>query len=226
MNFPEKKIPAFKDPLVRHKEYEGFVPGRLKQFENNPNFVVRDLEDIILSQNRRLHGEIRIKSGIVAFSQKYQHFFDELREKYGILAPTHFIVAQNEKGRDTIFAVTDNVKEFEPITPEEKKRFFTEYKNLCQGLLAYIADKHQSGESYLTDIFAERQYVYGKRADDKEASFYLVDVDPYFWTGKELLEERVFTVVQGLILKGNTTNFDFSDVIARGKKIWENLRQA
>ncbi|GEM_PF-2522743 len=169
MNRKEHNIPAFVKPLQGHNEHDPERYSKLLQVGDRADLVIRELEferEFPL-ENVSLHEKAVL----------LKNTLEELEQKYAIrIAPTRFIVAENETGRESVFALVDNVTDSEHVSTEEQDALL---HSLWKNLIAYVDDKLSTGGYFLTDIHRLDQYEYGRTGSDTENHLYLVDVDPY-----------------------------------------------
>lgn len=185
----EPHVPAFKSQLGVHREYSSDLDGAfLYKFKDRDDLIVRPLDWTHFLKK----GYFRPKwEGNDISAEEFAHItkqhFDEL-VSYGIAVPVSFVVADKERESGTpveeVFAIVENIQRNKHPDKKELGQAFAE---LRANLLRYYGDKFEQNESFLADLFKDTQYVYGKMEEDPSDRLYLVDVEPFIYSGPKAM---------------------------------------
>ncbi len=113
--------------------------------------------------------------------------FGELKD-FHIPSPAAMVVAKYENDREGLYIVTDRIEGRDlndaidsaaDLSETEQESLSGELAELYGSLVDYLESKLDAGGYFLSDIFSNRQYVYGRRRGEKEPHIYLVDTDPF-----------------------------------------------
>ena len=220
-NFKQPKVPAFKEDLVRSKydtvtiyinDREAKMDrDRLFEFVNSNDYIVRK---ILRESDHNIEDAILFKK-----------LFIELREKYNIHAPVQFIVAkdtEDSENKDSVFAITEHVVKADLDITKEKK-VLKEFVELWESLLKYYEDKSTTKDIYLQDLSDIRQYVYGKKKDDDNARWYLVDTDAFTSKANESLFDDVDRFVEEIKQVEQFVGHPLPDLTTRAISLFKKL---
>lgn len=192
----------FDRPNLSPKEngvnYSQLIKSKIEGFyelEKDPNKIIRVQK---LSDIKEIYGENEDPNFVIELGRK---LYKEIEEKYNIPAPVKFETGKNDNNEDVVYLITDKINgislEEAESSPESKKQIEDTYISIAK----YYADKYKNKEAHLADINALSQYVYGKRALDKEPKPYLVDTDLYINKGDAALLHNVKWLVRHLPFK-------------------------
>ncbi len=178
----ENQMP-FKEPLVKSDVGEK-EEDKLKEFENNPNKIVRKitLDEIIY----RFSDE---NINLIEAAVNAVKLFKELEDKYHINVPANFLIGKDENNRDALYSIVDKIdgKNFcnlELTDIDNKEIFNKELEDLFVNLIHYYRDKYKDQAYYLSDIGKVSQFMYGLINNKQGQHIYLVDTDPLFTSVK------------------------------------------
>ena len=114
---------------------------------------------------------------------KAQELFARMRATYGIsIVSAELLGGENADGRPAIYTVVDkiegkNVTDTEHLPDTAKDALDALYVSLAR----YYDDARKQGGAYWGDC-NNTQFVYGRKKDEEDAHFYLVDIGPEFYT--------------------------------------------
>ncbi len=99
------------------------------------------------------------------------------------------------------------------LPSEIRETLSVELSSLYISWFEYIKLKSETGGSYFSDIFQNRQYVFGTRRTEKEPHLYLVDTDPYFEDARPEEPDRYKGLYLGLCLNIKFEIEDAKDIL-------------
>lgn len=217
MNEEPRNIPAFKDRM----QDTGFGDTHvLYRFENDPRFVIRGVDFTELNDQVYRKDAISIQDA----ARESKELFAEL-ENYGITAPINIVIANDDRGQESMFVVTDRIEAADQgkFSSDESARYIEATTHLFDCIVSYYENKLQAGSNALDDIGPLGQYVYGKRSGSAENKFYLVDTDPWFTNDRVFLKERIQKdLIQSIQKFQKMHRVDLAPLIERCKHLIEN----
>src|SRR3989344_1877870 len=164
---PEDRTP-FREPM---RDFEG--QRRIKEFENNPNKLVR---------MKYVYNTLKQVEEEVARFREAENVFRDFSEKCGIPVVRVDMVIGEDQGRPALFEVVDRVDgpncQKMQIDHKNVVELTAIIDTLYSKLVGYYSEKYAQGGLYLEDLSGS-QFVYGKKAGDISDRVYLVDVDPF-----------------------------------------------
>ncbi len=202
--FPRKETVPFKELLVKSE----FKP-RLKNFENNPDFVIRKTR---MKDTASVAPKIE---NIEELAHAGKKLFDELQKVYKIEAPVRFVVGTDEK-ETVVYSIADKIQgktiENYEFNEENKENFTKELGILYFSWIKYLADKYKNNEPFLWDITENRQYIYGKKKGDQNERLYLVDVDIEYINNRTFLFDSLNSASDSIIDTEQRLGIKFENV--------------
>ncbi|MDQ5927804.1 MAG: hypothetical protein QG633_242 [Patescibacteria group bacterium] len=154
--------------------------GRLFNLPSAPDKIIRNIDP-------RVYENGKVIQSNKTSALKTISLFNELK-KY-IPTPAEMVIAKLSDKPESLYMVTDKIEGQElsdilysevPLPSEMREALSVELNSLYLSWLEYVKSKSETGGSYFSDIFKNRQYVFGTRRTEKEPHLYLVDTDPYF----------------------------------------------
>ncbi|MFH1112239.1 MAG: hypothetical protein V1712_04215 [Patescibacteria group bacterium] len=175
----DSSLPFFKQGLeISELDYKrgGFGDlEKLMEFRDNPRYIIRSIT------LEAVQSQFEGKFGPLEAAQKAKGLFDELRQKYSIVAPVDFVVGKSEDGTPLLFTITEKIKgqDIEDVDydPSKKDVIVIHFEDHYASLVRYFIDKFNSDDFALWDIGKSSAYVYGEKEGDSSDQLYLVDTD-------------------------------------------------
>ena len=169
----EEKHSSFHQAHLRphqdHRDKETRITDKLKQYADNPAFVVGELGH--LRNFNKMRGTSN--ASLVETAAAIKKCYEELAS-FGVRTALTQIIP--DKNPDTIFSIVKNVHDVDVQNGDDHAT--EEYERTLAGLLSYLESKKESPALFLTDIVRPVQYVYGTVEGDPTPHLYLIDFDP------------------------------------------------
>lgn len=148
--------------------------------KSNPEKVVRIFSPHLFQTNE-----------ILKRCRKGKELINELRGKYKVnIPPIETAIGTSLGGTyKRTYTLTDRIrgKNLKELSEREFAEIKDELEDLLVSLVSYFDDKYVNRGDFLADI-DQRQFMYGKRAEDANRKLYLVDTDPFYVELQEDLE--------------------------------------
>ncbi len=178
--------------------------NKLFEFEGDPRYVVR-IEDIEFLKTYFF----KEASSPQETMKKTKELFDELKEKYGIIAPVNFAIVEGwEKKGPLLYIVTDKVEGQRPEEVDfnfpDKEELIKKFEDFYVSLTRYFIDKFKSDDLVFWDIAKSSAIKYGKKEGDTLPNLYVIDTDPKLISGSSGIGDLtdMFPTIQMIEAKG------------------------
>lgn len=181
-----------KEPSPFREELQPISPernmsGHESKFRTLPNLggklIRMEAIDKRLEPGRGRFGRTHFEDYVRA-----REIFSEIRSRYGIAVPEMRMVALAKTSELTKSGDVDGGKMFTIVDDIEGKSLYEtrclpqeaapQFERFFEKLIRYIIDSYAEKKPFLWDIDRAKQYVYGRKKEDKDNEIYLVDVDP------------------------------------------------
>ena len=160
-------------PLARLREICGKFRPRLNVFKKHINTELNELDAYKKYIGTEL-GDLK-KYGI------HVHFWPFVTERIITEVDWHGKRKDDNPPKRALATVVPKVRETDlnKLSEEGRRRFAERAVELMHQLFKYGRDRITKGRSFLWDITALEQFVYGTELKETEPAFHLVDVDPH-----------------------------------------------
>ncbi len=224
-NPESKKFDVTKPLIVSSFDYDRgdfeSEENKLFEFEGDPRYVVR-IEDIEFLKT----AFFKEASSPSEKMEKMRGLFDELKEKYGIVAPVDFAIVEGwEKKEPLLYIITDKVEGEHPekldFNSPDKEELIKKFEDFYVSLARYFIDKFKSDDLVLWDIAKSSAIKYGKKEGDVSPNLYVVDTDPKLTSGGSGIGDLtdMFSTIQMIESKGgrkfNLVRQELSDFLSQ-----------
>lgn len=180
----ERDVAAFKEQMVRSRFDKKWNPihfkmVRLHEFESDKRFIIRKGDARSMIDPAQYTDAFEVCG-------KVKLLHDEMAAKYGILAPVHFVVANDSEGRRAFYILTEMVQSvsYDELDDAGKRHASLGVRRIFESLIEYYGSRIGSDEEYLPDLPGLEQFVYGS-LNGSENRWYLTDTDPMYSNDQE-----------------------------------------
>lgn len=186
----ERDVAAFKEQMVRSRFDKKYNPiyfkmVRLHEFESDKRFIVRKGSAGVMVDAAQFTDAFEV-------CRKVKLLHDEMAAKYGILAPVHFVVANDSEGQRAFYILTEMVQSasYDELDDAGKRHASLGVRHIFESLIEYYGSRIGSDEEYLSDLPGLEQFTYGS-LNGSENRWYLTDTDPLYTNDQERLMENL-----------------------------------
>jgi hypothetical protein len=175
--------------------------GKLFESKELPNKIIRVETFDELSVR---HGD---KVDVLELVNDAKGLYQELESKYGIIVPAEFYTAENK-----VFTIVDKIEGKHLNELENSAEIVSSIEKLYVSVARYFLDKFKEGGLGLWDINGQSQYIYGKKAGEKDKKIYLIDTDIWLNNNEEGISLSVCWLTRHLSGLENHFNIRFFEV--------------
>jgi hypothetical protein len=199
------KNAPFRGPLVHAQIGEDETDSERKQrikhkivnFEESSNTLIRN-------QSEAAMPTVDHQLGYVGVAKK---LFDELKTDYDIDVVPFSVVIGGRKDSPETWVTAKKIEGKrlrELIEQNPSEELVDMASNLYTKLAHYLSDKRKNGGYFLSDIYHDRQFMYGSLSDNEEKKLYMTDLD--FYLGPALVDTDL-EIQTGFIRAANDLTF-------------------
>lgn len=222
----ERDVAAFKEQMVRSRFDKKWNPlhfkrVRLHEFESDKRFIVRKGDASAMVDPAQFTDAFEA-------CRKVKSLHDEMAAKYDILAPVHFVVANDSEGQRAFYILTEMVQSlnYDELDEAGKRHASLGVQRIFESLIDYYGSRIGSDEEYLSDLPGLEQFVYGS-LNGSEHRWYLTDTDPLYSNDQEDLMETLVEDFHDESLEFIEEKFsiDLSSVRAKSSALRDKLER-
>jgi hypothetical protein len=169
---------------------EPLIPAEVGEVEIDTDRQER-IRNKIMTLPRYPHTLIRNQSEVAMPTMENQleyagiakKLFEELGTEYGIDAvPFNIILGGKKDAPPETWVKTEKIEGTrlrELIEQDPPDELVDMTSDLYTKLAHYLSDKRKNGEYFLSDVYHDRQFMYGSIGDNEEKKLYMTDLDFY-----------------------------------------------